>query len=76
VAVGTVMGLVGARLVLPAIPMFLDDASTPAVVLPTAWMSVTAAAALTLAVLGAVGIAVGLALVRQVVPNRVQGGRQ
>jgi predicted lysophospholipase L1 biosynthesis ABC-type transport system permease subunit len=76
VAVGAVMGLIGARLALPAIPMFLDDVSAPAVLRPTPWTSVTAAAVLTLAVLGAVGIAVGLALVRQVVPNRVQGGRQ
>lgn len=76
VVVGAAVGLVGAHLALPSIPIFVQDAPVPAVLLPTAWGRVTVAAVLTLAALAAVSTALAVALVRRLGPNRLVGGQQ
>jgi len=75
-SVGTVMGLIGAHLALPAMPLFLNDVAAPEILRPIAWTSVAVAAVLTLVTLVAAGVLVGIALVRQVAPSRVQAGQQ
>ncbi|HEY3714561.1 MAG TPA: FtsX-like permease family protein [Jatrophihabitantaceae bacterium] len=74
--VGTVMGLLGAHLALPGMPLFLNDAATPQILRPIAWMTVAVAGVLALVTLVLSGALVGMALVRQVAPSRVQAGQQ
>ena len=74
--VGTMMGLLGAHLALPGMPLFLNDVAAPEILRPIAWTSVAVAAVLTLVTLVASGVVVGMALVRQVAPSRVRAGQQ
>jgi hypothetical protein len=57
-------------------PLFLNDVPAPQILRPIAWMSVVVASVLTLVTLVAAGAVVGMALVRQVAPSRVQAGQQ
>ena len=72
VAVGSTVGVVGAHLALPSVPIFLVDADEPAVLRPIEWGSVALAAVLALAVLVAVSTLVGLRMLRQVGPDRLR----
>ncbi len=76
VLVGSAVGVLGAHLALPAIPMFLDDVATPAILRTTAWGSAVLAAALTLAVLLLASLATGLALARRVATNKLGEAEQ
>jgi len=72
VAVGSAVGVVGAHLALPSVPIFLIDADEPAVLRPIAWGSVVLAALLALAALIVVSTFVGLQMLRQVAPDRLR----
>ena len=72
VVVGTVVGVIGAHLSLPSVPIFLVEADQPAILRPVVWGSVALAAVLALAALSAVSVLVGLQLLRQVAPDRLR----
>jgi hypothetical protein len=57
VLVGAAVGVLAARLTLPAVPMFVQDAPEPAVLLPVAWGRVLLATAATLLAVGVVSAA-------------------
>ncbi len=52
-ALGAAMGVLGARIALPALPMFLTPTDAPGIELPIAWAPVLVSAAAALLVLGA-----------------------
>lgn len=58
-------GVFGAHLALPAIPIFVQNAEVPAVLLPIAWGRAAVATLAALVVLGTVSATVALALVRR-----------
>ena len=72
VAVGTVIGVIGAHLALPSVPIFLVDADQPVVLRPFVWGSVVLAALLALVALSVVSTLVGLQMLRQVAPDRLR----
>ncbi len=72
VAVGTVVGVIGAHLALPSVPIFLVDADQPVVLRPVVWGSVVLAAVLALVALSVVSTLVGLQMLRQVAPDRLR----
>ena len=72
VAVGTAVGVIGAHLALPSVPMFLVDADQPVVLRPVVWGSVALAAVLALVALSVISTLVGLQMLRQVAPDRLR----
>ncbi len=74
VVVGAVVGLIGAHLALPSIPIFVSPADVPAVRYPVAWLAAVLAAAATVVVLAAIGAALGRAVVRRTTTQRLREG--
>jgi putative ABC transport system permease protein len=74
VIVGALVGLLGARLSLPALPLFVDPPAVPRPRYDTAWLPVTVATgAVLLALLGA-GVAAALVIGRGLHPDRLREG--
>lgn len=65
VLVGAAVGVLAARLTLPSIPMFVQDATVPAVLLPVAWGRVLVATTATLLDVGAVSAVVAVLVSRR-----------
>jgi ABC-type antimicrobial peptide transport system permease subunit len=64
VLVGTTMGVLGAHLAMPSIPIFVDQQPVPPIRLPIAWPSVLIAAGSLLVLLGTTAVIAALRPVR------------
>lgn len=74
VIVGALVGLVGARLSLPAVPLFVDPPAVPRPHYDTAWLPVTVATAAVLVLLFGAGLVAAQVLGRRLSPDRLREG--
>jgi hypothetical protein len=74
VLVGAVVGVLGARLSLPALPLFVDPPAVPRPRYDTAWLPVTLATAAVLVLLLGAGIAAAAVIGRRIGPDRLREG--
>lgn len=74
VIVGAVIGLLGARLSLPAVPLFVDPPAVPRPRYDTAWLPVTAATAAALVLLFGAALVAARVLGRRLGPDRLREG--
>lgn len=75
VIIGAAVGVIGAQLALPSIPIFVSPVDTPAVLHPIRWLSVLATGATLAALLIATGVAIGFLLLRRVDTTRPLPGQ-
>ncbi len=71
---GIVVGLVGARLALPAVPLFIDTPTVPAPRYDTAWLPVLIAVAAVLVVLVLAALLSAFVIQRRIGPDRLRAG--
>ena len=74
VVVGALVGLLGARLSLPALPLFVDPPAVPRPRYDIAWLPVTVATGAVLLVLLGAGVAAALVIGRGLHPDRLREG--
>ncbi len=74
VVVGASIGVLGARLSLPAVPLFVDPPAVPRPRYDTAWLPVTVATAVVLVLLFGAGLAAARVLGRRLGPDRLREG--
>jgi hypothetical protein len=76
VVVGGAMGVVGAHLAMPSIPIFVDDQPVPPIRLPIDWPAVLIAAGLLAVGLGLIGALAGLRLTRSIGGHQLREGQR
>ncbi|MGI8882498.1 MAG: FtsX-like permease family protein [Jatrophihabitans sp.] len=72
--IGAVVGVIGARLALPAVPLFVRSASYPEPTLATAWSETAVAAVAALVLLVVAAVVAGWLVVRRLSPDRLREG--
>lgn len=72
--IGAVVGVIGARLALPAVPLFVRAASYPEPTLATAWSETVVAAIAALVLLVVAAVVAGWLVVRRLSPDRLREG--
>jgi hypothetical protein len=76
VVVGAAMGVVGAHLALPSIPIFVDDQPVPVIRLAIDWPAVLIATGALAVGLGLIGVLAGLRLTRSVGGHQLREGQR
>jgi putative ABC transport system permease protein len=76
VVIGAVVGLIGARLALPSIPVFVDKQAVPPIRLDIAWLAAVIATGLLAVGLGLTGTLAALRLTRSVGGSQLREGQR